>query len=136
MPHRLQAARSSFGDWAFWLWAVVGVSFGFGISVVGLFTVPAATLITIFLLTTRRTRQSASGILVGIGVPLLVVAYLNREGPGTVCHSFDGGHGTQCDDLYDPRKWLLAGLVFIVAGMAAQLWAASRDGLPGSTGRA
>jgi uncharacterized membrane protein YedE/YeeE len=136
MPHRLRAARSSLGDWAFWLWAVVGVGFGFGISMIGLFTVPAATLITIFLLTRRRFRQSAYGLLVGIGVPLLVVAYLNREGPGTACHSIDGGRGTQCDELYDPRKWLLAGLVFVVAGMAAQLWAASRNGLPGSSGRA
>ena len=42
MPHRLQAVRSNLGDWAFWVWAVVGVGFGFAISVIGLFTVPAA----------------------------------------------------------------------------------------------
>jgi hypothetical protein len=56
---------------------------------------------------------------------LLVVAFLNREGPGTVCHSIDGGRGTQCDDLYDPRKWLLFGLAFVLAGLAAQLLASA-----------
>ena len=124
MPHRLRAARSSLGDWAFWLWAVVGVGFGFAISVIGLFTVPASAIATIFLLTRPRLRASAYGLLVGIGVPLLVVAYLNREGPGTVCHSFDGGRGVQCDDLYDPRKWAVVGLLFIAAGIAGQLFAA------------
>ena len=137
MPRRLQAARSSLGDWAFWVWAVVGVGFGLVISVIGLFTIPASAIATIVLVTKPRLRASAYGVLVGIGVPLLVVAFLNREGPGTVCHSIDGGSGTQCEDLYDPRKWLLVGLVFVVAGLAAQAWATPRRGrrarLPGPT---
>ena len=95
MPHRLQAARSSLGDWAFWAWAVVGVGFGLAISVIGLFTVPASAIATILLLTRPRLRASAYGLLVGIGAPLLVVAFLNRKGPGTACHSIDGGSGTQ-----------------------------------------
>jgi hypothetical protein len=122
--------RSRLADWAFWLWALVGVGFGLAISAVGIFTVPASAIATIFLLTRPRLRASVYGILVGIGIPLLLVAYLNREGPGTVCHTIDGGSGTQCDDRYDPRTWLLAGLVFVVAGLAAQLWA--RNGRPRS----
>jgi hypothetical protein len=125
MPHRLLAARSSLVDWTFWVWAVVGVGYGFAISVMGLFTVPAAVLLTIILATQPEFRRTAWGVLIGIGVPFLLVAYLNREGPGTVCHSIDGGRGTQCDDLSDPRKWLLLGLALVLAGLAAQLWAAS-----------
>jgi len=125
MPHRLLAARSSLVDWTFWVWAVVGVGYGFAISVIGLFTVPAAVLLTIILATQPEFRRTAWGVLIGIGVPFLLVAYLNREGPGTVCHSIDGGRGTQCDDLSDPRKWLLLGLALVLAGLAAQLWAAS-----------
>jgi hypothetical protein len=121
MPHRLQAAHSRLLDWPFWLWAAVGLGFGFGISVVGIVTVPAATLVTVFLLTRKRLRQGAYGLLVGIGMPLLLIAYLNREGPGTVCHTVDGGRGTQCDDLYDPRKWAAAGLAFIAVGMIAHV---------------
>ena len=110
-------------DLGFWVWAVVGVGFGFGISVLGLVTIPASAVAAIFLLSRPRLRSSAYGVLVGIGVPLLVVAFLNRDGPGTVCHSFDSGRGVQCDDLYDPRKWAAAGLAFIAAGVLAQLFA-------------
>ena len=112
------------GDLAFWVWAVVGVGFGFGISVIGLVTIPASALASIFLLSRPGLRASVYGVLVGIGIPLLVVAYLNREGPGTVCHSFDGGRGVQCDDLYDPRKWAAVGLAFVAAGLLAQMFAA------------
>ncbi len=112
------------GDLAFWVWAVVGVGFGFGISVIGLVTIPASALASIFLLSRPGLRASVYGVLVGIGIPLLVVAYLNREGPGTVCHSFDRGRGVQCDDLYDPRKWAAVGLAFVAAGLLAQMFGA------------
>ena len=118
---RIQRLR----DWTFWVWAVVGVGFGFGISAIGIFTVPVALLITILLLTRRRFRGSAYGLLVGIGSLPLAIAWDNRDGPGEQCHAIDGGLGTQCDELYDPLKWLLFGLVFVLAGLAAQVWAAS-----------
>jgi len=109
-------------DWAFWLWALVGVGFGFGISSLGIFTVPASLLATIFLLRQPRLRRSAQGILVGIGAVLLLVAYINREGPGTVCHTFSNGF--ECaHDLPDPKKWAAVGLAFIAAGVLAQLFA-------------
>jgi hypothetical protein len=95
------------------------VGFGFGITSLGLFTVPASALVAIALLTRPRFRGSAYGVLVGIGALPLGVAYDNRKGPGTVCHAIDHGRGTQCDDLYDPRKWLLVGLVLVVAGLIA-----------------
>ena len=110
-------------DVSFWLWAVVGVGLGFGISVIGLVAIPASGLVAIVLLSRPRLRASAYGVLVGIGIPLLAVAYMNREGPGTVCHSFDAGRGVQCDDLYDPRKWAAIGLAFVVADLLAQMFA-------------
>lgn len=111
------------GDLAFWLWAIVGIGFGFGISVIGLVTIPASALASIFLLSRPGLRASVYGVLVGIGIPLLAVAYMNREGPGTVCRSFDAGRGVQCDDLYDPRKWASIGLAFVLAGLLAQMYA-------------
>jgi len=115
--------RSSLGDWTFWVWAVVGVGYGFAISVIGLFTIPAALVLTIILATQPEFRRSTWGVLTGIGVPLLLVAYLNRGGPGTVCHSIDGGRGTQCDNLSDPSKWLIVGLLFVAGGIAGQVLA-------------
>ena len=116
--------RRSFGlrvrrlDLGFWLWALVGVGLGFGISVIGIFTIPASVVVMIFLLSRPRLRASAYGVLVGIGVPLLTVAYINREGPGTVCHTFSDG--MECGDLPDPKKWAAIGLAFVVAGVLAQ----------------
>ena len=70
-------------DVSFWLWVVVGVGLGFGISVIGLVTIPASALVAIVLLSRPRLRASAYGVLVGIGIPLLAVTYMNREGPRT-----------------------------------------------------
>jgi hypothetical protein len=42
-------------------------------------------------------------VLVGIGAVLLLIAYINRGGP------------------FNPRHWLIAGLVFIAAGLIGQL---------------
>ncbi len=106
--------------WPFWLWALVGVGFGLGISSLGIFIVPASAVVTMVLLTRPGLRGSAYGALVGIGTVLLFVAFDNREGPGTVCHSYDHGRGMRCDELYDPRKWLVAGLVLVAAGLIAQ----------------
>jgi len=110
-------------DLGFWLSAIVGVGLGFGISVIGLVTVPASLVVAIVLLSRPRFRGSAYGVLVGIGAPLLFVAYDNRDGPGTVCRSYNGGRGMQCDDLYDPRKWAVVGLAFVIVGVLAQLFA-------------
>lgn len=109
-------------DWRFWVWAIVGVGFGFAISMLGLFTVPASALATIVLLRRPAFRESAYGALIGIGAIPLFVAYDNRKGPGTVCHTIDRTMGTQCDQLLDPRPWLVAGIVLVAAGLVAQAW--------------
>ena len=44
----------SLGDWTFCVWAVVGIGFGFGISVIGLITVPAS--IKMFAVAPRPSR--------------------------------------------------------------------------------
>jgi hypothetical protein len=42
------------GDWTFWVWAVVGIGFGFRVSVIGLITVPAS--IKMFAVAPRPSR--------------------------------------------------------------------------------
>lgn len=60
---------------------------------------------------------SAVGALTGAGIPFLVVAYIQRRGPGTVC--WHSATGSGCDDYLDPRPWLVIGLVLVVSGAAA-----------------
>jgi hypothetical protein len=121
---RTQAGR--FLDWPFWLWMLVGVGFSFAISAIGIFIVPVSALVALFLLRKRGVRRSAYGALVGMGALPLFVAWHNRRGPGTVCHPFDHGRGMQCDELYDPRVWLVVGIVLVVGGLAAHLATSSR----------
>ena len=114
---------TSIGEPGFWLWALVGVGLGFGISQIGVFTIPAGALVAVFLLRRPSMRHSAYGVPVGIGIPLLIVAYINREGPGTVCHTVS--NGLECaHGLPDPKRWAAVGLAFIVAGVLSQVFAA------------
>jgi hypothetical protein len=87
----------------FWAWAVVGVGFGLGISVVGIFTIPVATLAVVFM-TRRRPIRGAWGVATGAGSVLLFVAY----------HAYRDGS-------YNPVHWLIPGLVLFLGGMAAHV---------------
>jgi len=98
----------------FWAWAVVGVGFGFGVSVIGIFTVIAATIATVFM-TRRRPIRGAWGVATGIGSVLLFVAYQQREGPGTTCYTTATGGG--CDEHLNPLPWLVIGLILFAAGI-------------------
>jgi hypothetical protein len=64
-------------------------------------------------------RRSVSGIITGAGLPLLLVAYIQRRGPGTVC--WQSATAAGCDEYLDPRPWLAIGLAFVVCGIVAFL---------------
>jgi predicted metal-binding membrane protein len=60
-----------------------------------------AILLAGFMLTRPRVRNSAFGLVTGIGSLLLVIAWIQRDGP------------------LNPIPWLVAGLVLLFAGLAA-----------------
>jgi hypothetical protein len=60
-------------------------------------------------------RGSALGLLSGSGASLLVVAYLQRDGPGMTCWRTATGGG--CTQHLDPRPWLVAGIAFALSGI-------------------
>ncbi len=57
---------------------------------------------------------AAFGALSGAGAVPLYVAWLNRDGPGTVCNST----ATHCVDEWSPWGWFAIGLVLITTGVA------------------
>jgi hypothetical protein len=80
---------------------------------IGIFVLPVALLATWYLARRDRSARAVSGGLSGIGLPLLYVAAMNREGPGVVCR------GQACGQQWSPWPWLVAGVLFVLLGLAA-----------------
>jgi hypothetical protein len=102
---------------------VVGAAFTFGllgILSIGLFILPCALLATFYLARRNPSLRAMTGILSGVGVPLLVVAFLNRGGPALVCSR------NTCEQQLSPWPWLLAGVLFVLLGPATYVLSATR----------
>ena len=117
--HRAAAARTTAGDWwRFVTWAAAGVIVALG-SVSWLGPGPifglAALVALIVLAATRRLHRPAYGLLGGAGIVALVIAWLNRQGPGTVYWHTATASGA--DQYPDPRPWLVAGVLLVAAGL-------------------
>ncbi|MGH3075929.1 MAG: hypothetical protein ACRDQC_13420 [Gaiellales bacterium] len=93
------------------------------VSVIGVFFLPVAGLGALAAVRwgRRSMPRSALGAITGAGVPFLLVAYIQRKGPGTVCWHTATASG--CDEYLDPRPWLVIGLLLTLGGIAAFLLA-------------
>ena len=75
-------------------------------------------LIAVLMIFSPAARRSAFGLVTGAGLPLLLVAYLNRQGPGASCYRTAMSAG--CDQHLNPIPWLVIGLVLLAVGFGAQ----------------
>jgi hypothetical protein len=107
----------------FVLWAVLGLVATFGLLS---FITPALVLggIAILVAVWFAARipafgASAFGAIAGVGAMALVVAFLQRRGPGTVCWRTATASG--CDDYLNPWPWLIVGLALIATGVVLQV---------------
>jgi hypothetical protein len=108
------SGRTSRWVW-FAAWLVVGAAFASGfLSFAGLFVLPIAILLTILLARTRSSALGLPGLVAGLGLPLLYIAYINREGPGNVCRTSATAH--TCTEEWSPWPWLLVGMILLIAG--------------------
>jgi len=119
------ALRSEVGQAWVWfaVWLAVGGALAFSIVdglAYGLFVFPFAIAAVVLLIVRHHFDRSAWGLLCGVGLLSLYVAYVQRRGPGTVSWHTATASGT--DTYMDPRPWLVAGLLLIVVGVAAFLW--------------
>jgi hypothetical protein len=64
-------------------------------------------------------RRSAVGALAGAGLLCLLVAYVQRQGPGTSCWHTATASG--CDQHLDPIPWLVVGLLLLVGAIVVQI---------------
>jgi hypothetical protein len=107
--------------WAwFTAWLLVGAGYAVslvGIASIGLFVLPLPVLATVLLVRRQTATRGLPGLISGLGVPLLYVAYVNRAGPGTICTAVTGGQ--ECNDEWSPWPWLAVGVILLVLGVAA-----------------
>ena len=66
-----------------------------------------------------RAPGRPSALFFGASVPLVLVVVGHAAGPGWSCHSSPTGSG--CDELLDPRPYLMAALVLLATGTALEL---------------
>jgi hypothetical protein len=114
------AELRSWGWFAAWL--LTGAAWAVGliaITSIGLFVVPVAIVATMLLARRTYCRPGLPGLVAGLGLPPLYVAYLNRAGPGNVCTAISGG--TTCTQEFDPWPWLIAGLALVAFGVVVFL---------------
>jgi hypothetical protein len=100
----------------FWAWALVGVAAALGVVSLGLLAVLPAFLVAALLASRPAARRSAFGVVTGIGLLFVYVAWVQRAGPGTTCWHTATASG--CDEHLNPLPWLAAGLVLVAAGIA------------------
>jgi hypothetical protein len=100
---------------SFLAWVLVGVGVALGFVSLGLLTLVPSVILGAAFASSRTARRSAVGLLVGLGLLLVYVAYVQRQGPGTTCWRTATASG--CDQHLDPRPWLVAGLTSITAGL-------------------
>ncbi len=100
-------------------WMAVGAGLSFGVLAIlsiGVFVLAATVIATFFLARRPDAGAGVAGLVSGLGLPLLYVAFLNRSGPGTICNAT--ATGTSCSDQWSPWPWLLIGSALIVIGLA------------------
>jgi hypothetical protein len=103
----------------FWAWVAVGALGAIGLVSLGPVALAPALTAGVLMARMPAAREAVSGLLTGAGFPLLLVAYVQRDGPGTTC--FQTATSAGCDQHLNPLPWLVLGLVFVAAGFAAQM---------------
>jgi hypothetical protein len=97
-------------------WVLVGAGFALGlISVIGVIVLPITLIVALVLGRVRSARPAYPGVIAGLGLPLLYVAWLNRRGPGNICTTF--GNGESCVEQFNPWPWFLLGAALLAAGI-------------------
>ncbi|MFK0151433.1 hypothetical protein ACIQVL_27060 [Streptomyces sp. NPDC090499] len=115
---------SNRGTWLLFTgWLLTGAGYLLALLTVlsiGLFILPIPVAGTLALATRRDAWRGLPGLLSGASLPLFLLAYLNRHGPGTYCTASAGG--SSCTEgLLNPWLLLAIGLLVLAAGPALLL---------------
>jgi hypothetical protein len=98
-------------------WMLVGAGYALGIlaaASIGLYVLIVTGAATAVLATRQGSSVGLPGLLSGLSLPLLYIAFLNRSGPGTICTTT--ATSQSCVEEWSPIPWLVIGAVLLVAG--------------------
>ena len=99
------------------LWSIAGVAGTLGLFSLGPVAWTLSAGLILFAIVAKLPAR-VDALLVGAAIPLLVIALDNATGPGWSCHS--GPAETGCDELLDPRPFLLGAVVLLGLGVAVR----------------
>ncbi len=106
--------------WMYVWWLLVGALLGLGmmaLMTIGLLFLLAAVLLSGLGVGVSGLRnRSAVAVPAGIGLSVLYLAWLNREGPGRVCHITSAV--TECTDQWSPWPFVAVALVLVASSFA------------------
>ena len=102
------------GRW-FVAWALLGCAAALGFVSLGVLVLAPIAVVGALMVSRPAVRGSAFGLLSGVGVLLLYVAWVQRAGPSTTCWRTATASG--CDGHLNPLPWLIAGIVLTVCGV-------------------
>jgi hypothetical protein len=115
MGTRTDVGRGAPATWgAFAAWVVIGAAALFGLISFAVVAIVPVAIIVGLAARTKSIHGSWYGVLVGIGSILLLVSFLQRHGPGTVCWHTATASG--CDEYLNPWPFLVAGVTLVAAG--------------------
>ncbi|HYN67809.1 MAG TPA: hypothetical protein VES93_13045 [Ornithinibacter sp.] len=114
-------SRRPASPWVLTLWwGAIGAlaSFGVaGLASIGLFLlVGAAVLLGVALAVPELRRPCVPGLLVGLSIAPLYIAWLNRSGPGLVCTT-TSDQSSSCVDQWSPWPFVATGVLLAVGGL-------------------
>lgn len=100
-------------------WPVAGAALAIsvlGAMTIGLYVLPLAIAALFALLRWGGNRRNSIGLISGVGLPFLFIAFRYRHGPpGMVCRP-SGDGGQQCAQVFSPWPLLIIGAILVLLG--------------------
>lgn len=116
----MDVVNASKPSWtSFFAWAIVGAALSLsvlGAMTIGLFILPFAIAGLFALRKWGGNQKSSVGLISGAGLPVLYIAFLNRQGPGMVCGSYKNGGG-YCTEEWSPWPFIFVGAILVILGV-------------------
>lgn len=105
---------------AYGWWVLVGAVLGVGVAgmlTIGIFVLPVGVALAVIGARQPALRTRAvGGVLAGVGLIALYIAWLNRGGPGQVCYS--SGNVSGCAERWSPWPFVAVAVLLVVTSVA------------------